>query len=342
MQSSGMRSRIANSWNIYTQTALQIRRSVSEDYYERLGVNRDASESEIKTAFRHQIKEIHPDVSDDEAASDRTKQLLRAKDVLTDPAERKRYDRLGHESYVSNRDSSGVTERESPDATGQPSTETEEPRTGGNQRGGSSARSQSGPSATESTTAGSQQTDTQRGTGQGSATTTGNDQQTAEQAARNASNRSTDWYDSTRRQRSTASTDGSHRAWDTDQSYAVGDSSGMFSPRELLTSQRTIALLGTTFVIYPVLLFGALFQPFPTAVNLTVAMCIVLVIAFMQSVPQVGILVFGIWTFLLPIILFGVVGVAVVSVQGVLSIAAVTFPLGLSVLTWIAVGPMKR
>jgi hypothetical protein len=301
---------------------------VPEEYYECLGVTPEASHSEIKTAFRERIKETHPDVSDDEAASNRTKRLIEAKNVLTDPAKRERYDRLGHEAYVSGSDADASTATQ-PNA-GNPTSESNRTDDHSKQTG-----------TTGSTASGGQQTaDRQQ-------TATGREQSTTEAQGETGwtagqNDRATGWYASSRGQRSTTTTEDTHRVWDTDQSYAVGGSPGMFSPRELLTSQRTIALLGTTFVIYPVLLFGALFQPFPTAVNLTVAMCIVLVIAFMQSIPQVGILVFGIWTVLLPITLFGFVGVRVLSVQGVLSLAAVGFPLGLSVLTWIALGPAAR
>lgn len=309
-----------------------------QEYYERLGVDPDASESEIKTAFRQRIKETHPDVSDDEAASDRTKRLIEAKDVLTDPTERQRYDRLGHEAYVSDRDPSGVTEG-SDDA--QTSADSGENRT--ERRAGSRERSRPGAAA-ESSASGAHRRDswTQQETTQQSSNSGDSKEHNPGQATGSTAERATNWYDSSRRQQSTPHANGNYRAWEADQSYAVGDSANRFSLRELFTSQRAIALLGTTFVIYPVLLFGALFQPFPTAVNLTVAMCIVLVIAFMQSVPQVAILVFGIWTVLLPIILFGFLGVSVLSVQGVLSLAAVTFPLGLSVLTWIALDQTKR
>lgn len=293
------------------------------EYYERLGVSSDASESEIKQAFRDRIKESHPDVSDDESASDRTKKLIEAKDVLTDSAERQRYDRIGHEAYVDGQ--AGAvrtgTESNSPEDSPRSSQDERTARTG-----------------TQSATG-------TAGTRQETGTSDRGAQQTADtesQQSQGQSRQSTNWYDSTRREQSTASTEGSYHAWDTDRSYAVGDSAGMFSPEELLNSQRTIALLGTTFVIYPVLLFGALFPQFPPTVNLTVGLCIVLVIAFMQSIPQVGILVFGTWMVLLPILLFGVVGVGVFTVTGVLALAAVAFPLGLSVLTWIALGPTNR
>ncbi|MXR51347.1 DnaJ domain-containing protein [Halovenus sp. WSH3] len=292
---------------------------MTEDYYERLGVDRDASESEIKRAFRERIKETHPDVSDDDAASDRTKRLLEAKDVLTDAAERERYDRLGHEAYVSR----------TPGST--PSSDsTQTDGDGSRSRQTATPEGEPGPSNSD------QQTSAHRWS------TATNEPRAGETTTASDPAGTADWYDTRRREQRTRSTDGEYQVWNTDSSYAVGDGPGMFSPRRLLNSQRMIVLLGTTFVIYPVLLFGALFPAFPTAVNLTVAMCIVLVIAFMQSVPQVGVLVFGIWTVLLPILLFGVVGVSVLSLRGILSLAAVLFPLGLSVLTWVAIRPTSR
>jgi len=300
---------------------------VAEDYYERLGVDRNASESAIKAAFRERIKETHPDVSDDEAASDRTKALIEAKDVLTDSAERERYDRLGHHAYLSGDDSATAT-GQSPDSgksTGWSASSA-----------GRTQQDRSGAAGSDWSTAGQRAGPWSREGSAGETATTGSTETT--ETGDTASN----WYDSSRRQRSTAPDDGTHRVWNADSSYTVNDTPGRFSPRELISSQRVIMLLGTTFVIYPVLLFGALFQPFPTAVNLTVGMCIVLVIAYLQSVPQVGIVVFGTWTVLLPIVLFGFVGVRVLSLQGVLSLTAVGFPFGLSVLTWIALAPTNR
>lgn len=71
-----------------------------ETYYEVIGVSPDASESEIRTAYREALKETHPDVNDADDAGRRTQLLLRAKDVLTDDEERARYDRLGHDDYL--------------------------------------------------------------------------------------------------------------------------------------------------------------------------------------------------------------------------------------------------
>ncbi|AUG46971.1 molecular chaperone DnaJ [Haloarcula taiwanensis] len=69
-------------------------------FYGILGVDPDATEETIVRAYREQTKTHHPDVSDDPAARDRFKRLTQAKDVLTDEAERARYDRLGHDAYV--------------------------------------------------------------------------------------------------------------------------------------------------------------------------------------------------------------------------------------------------
>jgi len=66
------------------------------DYYEVLGLGRDASESEIKGAFRNLAHQYHPDKNPgDKRAEDRFKEINEAYEVLSDPEKRKRYDMLG-------------------------------------------------------------------------------------------------------------------------------------------------------------------------------------------------------------------------------------------------------
>lgn len=73
---------------------------MSETFYTVLGVNADADVGDIRDAYRRRIKESHPDVSDDPGAPREFRRLTTARDVLTDAAERARYDRLGHGAYV--------------------------------------------------------------------------------------------------------------------------------------------------------------------------------------------------------------------------------------------------
>ena len=72
---------------------------MSEDFYDVLGVSRDASEKEIKEAYRKKAADYHPDVSDEPDAEEKFKQIKKAKEVLTDEEKRQAYDRLGHDRF---------------------------------------------------------------------------------------------------------------------------------------------------------------------------------------------------------------------------------------------------
>lgn len=66
-----------------------------QDYYETLGVKRDASQEEIRKAYRKLARKCHPDVNKEKGAEDKFKALNEANEVLEDPEKRKKYDALG-------------------------------------------------------------------------------------------------------------------------------------------------------------------------------------------------------------------------------------------------------
>src|SRR5215217_2481505 len=66
-----------------------------KDYYEVMGVQRTATQDEIKRAYRKLARKFHPDVSKEAHAEDRFKELQEAYEVLKDPEKRVAYDQLG-------------------------------------------------------------------------------------------------------------------------------------------------------------------------------------------------------------------------------------------------------
>jgi len=70
-----------------------------KDYYEILGVKSDASDAEIKSAYRKLARKYHPDVSKEAGAEDKIKSVNEAYEALKDPAKRRAYDQLKASGY---------------------------------------------------------------------------------------------------------------------------------------------------------------------------------------------------------------------------------------------------
>lgn len=72
---------------------------MAKDYYETLGVSKDASDEEIKRSFRKLAKQYHPDVNKEPGAEAKFKEIGEAYAILSDPNKRKQYDQFGSAAF---------------------------------------------------------------------------------------------------------------------------------------------------------------------------------------------------------------------------------------------------
>ena len=127
--------------------------------------------------------------------------------------------------------------------------------------------------------------------------------------------------------------------WTGDGSYNVRqEPDERLRPGRLFPVHQSLTLLVLTFLLYPVMLFSVVFPPFPLVVKLVVALCAVFLVGYLQSVPEVGVVVFGVWSLVVPVA-FLLAGVSLTSLSGVFAVTATLLPLGLSVTTFALVRP---
>ena len=88
------------------------------DYYEVLGVSRNASADDIKKSYRKLAMQCHPDRNSSPEATEKFKELSEAYEVLSDDTKRQRYDQFGHEGVKSAFGPGGSTAANSVPATG--------------------------------------------------------------------------------------------------------------------------------------------------------------------------------------------------------------------------------
>ena len=81
--------------------------STKQDYYEILGVSKNADAGEIKRAYREMAKKYHPDINPDKEAEKKFKECSEAYEVLKDPQKKAAYDRYGHDAFTNGAGQSG-------------------------------------------------------------------------------------------------------------------------------------------------------------------------------------------------------------------------------------------
>jgi len=287
---------------------------MSTTYYELLEVSPDATTDEIRSAYRAKVKETHPDVSDAPDAADRFQRVQRAREVLTDDAKRDRYDRLGHDAYVDGivdpATEAGTAAGDArPDATDTGPGATDGPTASDGAASAAGSDDASGGAAAEGAAAGA------------ATDATASDWRAAEQG------RSWRADDDTRRE-GREPTSGGGTAYATRTSASHRSYDGLRVP---LTPRTAITLL-TTFVLYPVFVFSSVLPRFPLTVNIVLALCTLFVIAYLVSMPEIAIVVFGTWSVLTPLLLLTVDWLSLFSLVGMVALVASWFPLGLALL----------
>jgi len=80
-----------------------------KDYYEVLGIQKGASDEEIKRAFRKLAKQYHPDVNKDPGAEEKFKEIGEAYSILSDPDKKRQYDQFGHAAFQGGGGSGGFS-----------------------------------------------------------------------------------------------------------------------------------------------------------------------------------------------------------------------------------------
>ena len=315
--------------------------AMSETFYDVLGVDADASPAAIDAAYREQLKQVHPDVSDDADARERTRRLIAARDVLLDEDERARYDRVGHDTYVERGRASDRSDVAQAARRAGYGAESPTQRSATRQRDPHAARERAQGRRDRERRARERVRSDRREepfSGEAERATSG------ESATGTAANATTGDSDSRAGGRDRASSGAG--GWDVGgvgPTWQFGRAAGRRRPSrrqrvDWALDGRELTVLGIGFPLFPVLLFTALLPAFPLPVNVLIGGCVVAFVGYMQSLPRVALLVFGPWSLLTPLVL-STLQVPFLSVLGVLALCSTWLPFGFTVLT---VAVMRR
>jgi len=298
-------------------------------YYEVLGVDSDASQADIEDAYRERVKETHPDLNDDPDAAERFKTVKEAHETLGDPDERARYDRLGHGSYTGFGFGSGGGDDGSDGGFGvgdfgdfDIGTEGTDYDFGGD------------PYAHTETDDGRRTYDFSDPAwdGVGSDDSASDD---GERDRRDIFETAAEERRSGRRRHVRDEEGADPETGQTDGGFAVHQWDG--EPEEstrlgLHLTQDMAVVASIVFVLYPVFLFSAVTPMFSTLTNVVVGVCTLLTVGYLMSLPELGLVVFGTWSVLAPIILVTLVPWNPLGLLGLTVLAVCWIPFGYTLL----------
>ncbi|RZH68073.1 DnaJ domain-containing protein [Natrinema altunense] len=339
---------------------------MGDTYYDVLGVDPDATQDEIESAYRDRVLETHPDHSDDPDAAERFQRVMTAKSVLTDETERARYDRLGHEAYVDPGDGaaagSGDASERSATASGRTnarrtSTGNETEATEGQTTSGSGTATGTGTAGSD--TAGGRTTANSRRTSDRTEDTTRTESHHARQRSKRRRQRakrhaaagwSFDGDETARSNAETATSSGATTATTTDATDTAESEETAYSVHDWndevdlewegpRIDQTAVLSLGTAALLYPLFVAASLTPLFSLPINAVVAACTLALIGYLLTMPRIAAVTFGIWSVLFPVGIARFESVELLSLFGLLALAFAWIPLGYAGALWWVLRP---
>lgn len=102
--------------------------------------------------------------------------------------------------------------------------------------------------------------------------------------------------------------------------------------KEYPTEGSELVALAVMFVLYPFMVYSAVAPAFSLFVNVTVAVCVLVLTGYVLTMPRIGFYVFGAWSVLAPFVVLVHPAFDVVSLMGIVIVGAAWIPFGYSVL----------
>jgi len=263
---------------------------MAQTFYEVLGVPDDASQEAIQDAYREKVKEYHPDVSDDPDAGEVFKDVVQAEEVLGNPDEREKYDRLGHETYVRRIEGQNVSGHETSPWT------TEDRRDRTHDTGGFDPREAAAGAAEDSSSGG---TGAQRGA-------TGGSEASASEGFGPGADRQqgTGGVGKTGESRWDQRSYSSGGTKESDSAYSVRDWDDEDGGPDTVTvtlTQRLLVIASGMFFLYPAMVWASVTGSFPIFVNVAFGLITLVAVGYLLTVPKVAVAVFGGWSVIAPV-----------------------------------------